>query len=59
MKYAYTPRDSKKNINIVNSSERYNCEAYDYFREKRRDDLTEIVNEINRREKEKYHMAHL
>ena len=34
MKYAYTPRDSKKNINVVSSSERYNCEAYDYFREK-------------------------
>ena len=59
MKIVYTPKDRKKYIDVSANTERYNCDAYDYFREKRKDDLTEIVNEINRREKEKYHMAHL
>ena len=59
MKVVYTPKDSRYAIDVSNNTERYNCDAYIYFKEKRKDDLTEIVNEINRREKEKYHLPSL
>ena len=59
MKVVYTPRDERKAINVAANTERYNCDAYTYFKEKRKDDLYEIVNEINRREKEKYHLPQL
>ena len=55
MKVVYTPRKID-NTSINNIGSRYNCDAYEYFRQKRKDDLTEIVDEINRREKDKYHL---
>ena len=58
MKVVYTPR-TKNAINVSVSKERYNCEAYDHFRQKRKDDLLEIVTEINRREEEKYHLPQI
>ena len=59
MKIVYTPRRGPTAIHATVSTTKYNCEAYDYFKQKRKDDLTEIVNEINRREKEKYHLPTL
>ena len=59
MKVVYTPKNPITSINASSSTTRYNCPAYDYFKQKRKDDLTEIVNEINRREKEKYHLPTL
>lgn len=56
MKVVYTPRSKRTGIEMNTISAKYNCDAYDYFKEKRKDDLTEIVAEINRREKEKYHL---
>ena len=55
MKYVYTPR-KYKSINVQVNREVYNCDAYDMFREKRKDDLLAIVTEINRREEDKYHL---
>ena len=59
MKVVYTPKRGKNVINVSANKDVYNCEAYDYFREKRKDDLLEIVNEIYRREEEKYHLPKL
>ena len=59
MKVVYTPKPALKTINASVSTTKYNCDAYTYFKQKRKDDLTEIVNEINRREKEKYHLPTL
>ena len=57
MKEVYTLKDPFKSINVSANTERYNCDAYDYFKEKRKDDLSNIQNEINRREQEKYHLS--
>ncbi len=57
MKEVYTPKDPFKSINVSSNRERYNCDAYNYFKEKRKDDLNNIQNEINRREQEKYHLS--
>ena len=57
MKYVYIPRNSKNLINTTRTNNmNYHCDANDYFKDKRKDDLVEIVNEINRREEEKFHL---
>jgi len=58
MKVVYTPKKLTA-INVAANREIYVCDAYTYFKEKRKDDITEIVNEINRREKEQYHLPNL
>lgn len=55
MKEVYTPK-GRDAINVSTNTEVYHCDAYEYFKEKRKDDLTVIVKEINRREQEKYHL---
>lgn len=55
MKLTYTPK-KKKAIKVSANTERYRCDAYIDFQEKRKNDLGNIINEINRREQEKYHL---
>jgi hypothetical protein len=57
MKVVYTPKNPFKTPNVSINTEQYNCDAYEYFKEKRKDDLASIQNEINRREQEKYHLG--
>ena len=59
MKVVYTPKKPFTSLKASVISEKYNCEAYEYFKKKRKDDLTEIVNEINRRAEDKYHLPTL
>ena len=59
MKIVYTPKRGRNVINVATNRDSYNCEAYDYFRQKRKDDLLEIVSEINRRQEDKYHLPQL
>ena len=59
MKVVYTPKNPVIAVNASTSTEKYNCAAYDYFRQKRKNDLTVIVDEINRRQKDKYHLPTL
>lgn len=58
MKVVYTPR-KWNSIMVSASKERYDCEAYTTFREKRKDDLFNVVTEINRRQEEKYHLPQI
>lgn len=58
MKVVYTPR-SMTAVNVSTNRDTYNCEAYDYFRQRRKDDLLSIVTEINRRAEEKHHLPQL
>lgn len=56
MKEVYTPKRGPTVINANNRTTKYNCDAYEYFRQKRKNDLSSIIDEINRREEEKYHL---
>lgn len=56
MKIVYTPKNPLITLNASINMDVYNCEAYEYFKKKRKNDLSEIVNEINRRQKEKYNL---
>ena len=58
MKIVYTPRKFKS-VKVSTNKETYNCDAYNNFRQKRKDDLYNIVTEINRREEEKYHLPQI
>lgn len=55
MKFVYTPKENKFSKNHITSNN-YRSQAMTYFDKKNRDEVLALIEEINRRTEENYHL---